>query len=66
MFNEPIEEALVLVQLEEHEHVEVDFYPPCHHQKLELETCQGSWKKKKKKAQSPNQARRPKMAHPPS
>ena len=67
MLNGPIEEVLVLVQLEEHEQVEVDFHPHYHHQKLELETYQGSWKKKKKKkAQSSNQDRRPKMAHPPS
>ena len=65
MLNGPIEEALVLVQLEEHEQVEVDFHPHCHHKKLELENCQGSWKKKKK-AKLPNQAPRPKMAHLPS
>ena len=41
MLNGPIEEALVLVQLEEHEQAEVDFHPHCHHWKLELETCQG-------------------------
>ena len=44
MLNGPIKEILVLVQLEEHEKVEVDFHPHYHHQKLELKTCQGSWK----------------------
>ena len=65
MLNGPIEKEMVLVQLEEHEKVEGDFHPQFHHKKLELETCQGSWKKKNK-AQSLNQARKPKMAHPPS
>ena len=40
MLNGPIKEALVLVQLEEHEQAEVDFHPHSHHQKVELETCQ--------------------------
>ena len=40
MLNGPIEEVLVLVQLEEHEKEEVGFHPHSHHQKLELETCQ--------------------------
>ena len=42
----------MLVQLDEHEQEEVDFHPNFHHQKLELETYQGSWKDKK--AQSLN------------
>ena len=42
MLNGPIEEELVLVQLEEHEQVEVDFNPHRHNQKLELETYQGN------------------------
>ena len=42
----------MMVQWEEHEQTEVDFHPHYHHQKLELESCQGSWKKRKKKAQS--------------
>ena len=66
MLNRPIKEELVIVQLEEHEEEEADFHPNYHHQKLDLKTCEGSWKKKKKKAQSSNQARRPNMAHPPS
>ena len=64
MLNEPIEEALVLVQVEEHKQVEVDFRPHCHHQKLKLETCQGSWKKRNNMAQSLNQARRHKDGTP--
>ena len=60
MLDGPIKEALGLVQLEEHEQEEVEFYPHYHHQKPEVETYQGSWKNKKK-AQLPNQARRPKM-----
>ena len=42
MLNGPIKEVLVLVQLEEREQAEVDFHPYYHHQKLELETYQGS------------------------
>ena len=38
MFNGPIDEAIVLVQLEENEQTEVDFHPHYHHHKLELET----------------------------
>ena len=34
MLNGPIEKALLLVQLEEHEKVDVDFHPRCHHQKI--------------------------------
>ena len=44
MLNGTIEEELVPVQLEEHEQAEVDFHPHFHHQKLDLEICQGSWK----------------------
>ena len=40
----PMEEMVVLVQLEENEQEEVDFHPRCHYHKLELEICQGSWK----------------------
>ena len=43
MLNRPIEEALRLVQLEEHEQVEVDFHPQCHNQKLELEGEEGTF-----------------------
>ena len=31
------------MKMEENEQEEVDFHPYCHHHKIELEICHGSW-----------------------